>query len=53
MRYSKDREDFEVKIGDEVIEQVDAVKYLEIMISSDGSLEKRIEAINRECNDSC
>ena len=33
----------EVKIRDEVIEQVDEVKYLEVMITSDGSVETKIE----------
>ena len=33
-----------MKIGDEVIEQVDARKYSGVMISSDGSMEKEIEA---------
>ena len=34
----------EVKVGDEVVEQVDEMKYLEVMISSDGSIEKEVEA---------
>ena len=37
-------EECEVKIGDEVIKQVDAMKYLGVMISSDGSMEKEIES---------
>ena len=35
----------EVKIGDEVIEQVDTMKYLlSVMVSNDVSMEKEIEA---------
>ena len=44
MRVARDREEFEVKIGDEVIEQVDTMKYLGVMVSNDGSMEKEIEA---------
>ena len=33
----------EVKGGDQVIEQVDEMKYLGVMISSDGSMEKKVE----------
>ena len=44
MRVARDREEFEVKIGDEVIEQVYTVKYLGVMVSNDGSMEKEIEA---------
>ena len=33
-----------MKVGDEVVEQVDEMKYLGIMISSDGSIEKEVEA---------
>ena len=44
-------EECEVKIGDEVIEQVDAMKYWGVMISSDGSEEKEIESYWR-MNDS-
>ena len=33
-----------LKIGDEVIEQVDTMKYLGVMVSNDGSMEKEIEA---------
>ena len=50
MRVARDSEEFEVKIGDEVIEQVDTTKYLGVMLSNDGSMEK--EARNRECNKS-
>ena len=45
MRVARDSsEECEVKIGDEVIKQVDAMKYLGVMISSDGSMEKEIES---------
>ena len=44
MRVERDREEFEVKIGDEVIEQVDTMKYLGVMVTNDGSREKEIEA---------
>ena len=44
MRVARDREGFEVKIGDDVIEQVDTMKYLGVMVSNDGSMEKEIEA---------
>ena len=37
-------EECEVKIGEEIIEQVDAMKYLGVMISSDGSMDKAVEA---------
>ena len=43
MRVAWDREEFEVKV-DEVIEQVDTMKYLGVMVSNDGSMEKEIEA---------
>ena len=45
MRVARDSEECEgeVKIRDEVIEQVDEVKYLEVMITSDGSVETKIE----------
>ena len=33
-----------MKVGDEVIEQVDEMKYLGVMISSDGSIEEEVEA---------
>ena len=37
-------EECELKIGKEIIEQVDAMKYLGVMISSDGSMDKEVEA---------
>ena len=44
IRVAGDSQECEKKIGDEVIEQVDAMKYLGEMISSDGSREKKTEA---------
>ena len=40
---AKKREECEVQVRDEVIEQVDAMKYLDVMISSGGSVEKEWE----------
>ena len=47
MRVALKIEEFKVKIGEEVIEQEDAIKYLGAMISSDGSVGK-----DWECNTS-
>ena len=47
-----DSQECEIKIGDEAIEQVDAMKYLGEMISSDGSMEKKNRGQNREYNKS-
>ena len=44
MRVARKSEECEVKIGEETIEQVDAMKYMGVMISSDGSVEKEVEA---------
>ena len=44
IRVARDSQECEMKIGDEVIEQVDAMKYLGEMISSDGNMEKKTEA---------
>ena len=44
MRVERKSEECEVKIGKEIIEQVDAMKYLGVMISSDGSMDKEVEA---------
>ena len=41
--FDEDKSD-EVKVGDEVMEQVDEMKYLAVMIISDGSIEKEVEA---------
>ena len=42
-RVARKSEECEVKIGEEIIEQVDAMKYLGVMISSDGSMDKEVE----------
>ena len=44
MRVARQKGRCEVKVDDEVIEQVDEMKYLGVMISSDGSIEKEVEA---------
>ena len=44
MRMTRKSEVCEVKIGKEVLEQVDAMKYLVVIISSDGSIEREVEA---------
>ncbi|MDA8042237.1 MAG: reverse transcriptase domain-containing protein [Pirellulales bacterium] len=44
MRVARKSEDCEVKIGEEVIDQVDEMKYLGVIISSDGRMEKEVEA---------
>ena len=44
MRVARKSEECEVKIREETIEQVDAMKYLGVKISSDGSMEKEVEA---------
>ena len=44
MRVARKRDSCEVSIGDQVIEQVDEMKYLGVVISSDGRMEKEIEA---------
>ena len=43
-RMARKSEVCEVKIGNEVLGQVDAMKYLVVMISSDGSMEREVEA---------
>ena len=43
-RVARKSEECEVKIGEEIIEQVDTMKYLGVMISSDGSMDKEVEA---------
>ena len=48
MRVAMDREECEVKIGNEVIEQVDTMKCLpSVMVGNDGCMEKEIEAKTR------
>ena len=44
MRVARKSQECAVKIGEEIIEQVDAMKYLGVMISSDGSMDKEVEA---------
>ena len=44
MRVVRKREECEVEIEEQVIEQVDTIKYLGVLISSDGSMEKEVEA---------
>ena len=44
MRVARKRDSCDVSIGDQVIEQVDEMKHLGVMISSDGRMEKEIEA---------
>ena len=44
MRETRDSEEFEVKIGDEVIEQVETMRYLGVMVSNDRSMKKEKEA---------
>ena len=34
----------EVRLGDMEVQQVDEMKYLRVMISSDGNMEKEVEA---------
>ena len=44
MRVVRQKGHCEVRIGDIEIEHVDEVKYLGVMISSDGNMEKEVEA---------
>ena len=44
MRVARKREECQVVIGDEQLEQVDTMKYLGVMISGDGSMEREVEA---------
>ena len=44
MKVARKSGDCEVRIGDQVIEQVEGMKYLGVMISSDGRMEKEVEA---------
>ena len=39
MRVARKSEDCEVKIGEEIIDQVDEIKYLGVIVSSDGRME--------------
>ena len=44
MRVARQRGCCEVRVGDREIEQVDEMKYLGVTISSDGNMEKEVEA---------
>ena len=44
MRVARKGEECQVMIGDEQLEQVDTMKYLGVMISGDGSMEREVEA---------
>ena len=44
MRVARKREECEVIIEEQCIEQVNTMKYLGVLISSDGSMEKEVEA---------
>ena len=44
MRVARKREECQVRIGDEQLEQVDTTKYLGVMISDDGSMQREVEA---------
>ena len=44
MRVARKREECQVGIGDEWLEQVDTMKYLGVMISDDGSMQREVEA---------
>ncbi len=43
MRVARKREERQVRIGDEQLEQVDIMKYLGVMISGDGSMQQEVE----------
>ena len=44
MRVARKRDECQVRIGDEQLEQVDTMKYLGVMISDDGSMQQEVEA---------
>ena len=44
MRVARKSEKCEVKTRNDIIQQIDAMKYLVVIISSDGSMEKKAEA---------
>ena len=46
MKAARKSGDCEVRIRDQVIEQVEEMKYLGVMISSDGRMEKEVETRN-------
>ena len=44
MKVARERGDCEVRVSDQAIEQVDVMKYLGVMLSSDGRMQKEMEA---------
>ena len=44
MRVARNREECQVVVGEEQLEQVDTMKYLGVMISGDGSMQREVEA---------
>ena len=44
MKVARETGDCEVRVGDQAIEQVDEMKYLGVMLSSDGRMQKEMEA---------
>ena len=44
MRVARNREECQVLVGEEQLEQVDTMKYLGVMISGDGSMQREVEA---------
>ena len=44
MKVARERGDCEVRVGDQAVEQVDEMKYLGVMLSSDGRMQKEMEA---------
>ena len=43
MRVARKREECQVRIGDEQLEQVDTMKYIGVIISGDGSMQREVE----------
>ena len=44
MKVARERGDCKIRVGDQAIEQVDEIKYLGVMLSSDGMMQNKIEA---------
>ena len=44
MRVARNREECQVVVGEEQLEQVDTMKYLGVMISGDGTMQREVEA---------
>ena len=44
MRVARNRDECQVVVGEEPLEQVDTMKYLGVMISGDGSMQREVEA---------